>query len=404
MGYITDSFTTYGFNNLIFYIMKNLFFLVLGCMVLQGCFSRREDILIETKHATQIIKGTKLDSLSVPIDSVSNNYYSGISNVYETSSDVYYVSYNKATHSLDWLSLTNEQNSFHTIFDSQGPNMVVMDVEGLYIHNFDSIFINDGFSLLIVDKKGAVKKKMKNLFNQDSDKSFRLYNYDSSNLFYNKKRKSIISHIFFIQNNLTANTPSMAEIFIGNGDFRFLQSFYPQYYINQYKYLGSDICINTSYTLESVTYNFSCESNIYTYNLITDEINCYGGKSKLSKNRIAKMKSTNREKKWIHYIENPRFFKVVFDPFRNLYIRLHWKEINYRKSQNRFNTPYEKEIIMSVYTKQFELINEFVLQSDTYLINTEEITSKGLIINSNHPKNRTYEPEKYKVHTYLIEL
>ena len=169
MGYITDSFTTYGFNNLIFYIMKNLFFLVLGCMVLQGCFSRREDILIETKHATQIIKGTKLDSLSVPIDSVSNNYYSGISNVYETSSDVYYVSYNKATHSLDWLSLTNEQNSFHTIFDSQGPNMVVMDVEGLYLHNFDSIFINDGFSLLIVDKKGAVKKKMKNLFNQDSD-------------------------------------------------------------------------------------------------------------------------------------------------------------------------------------------------------------------------------------------
>lgn len=384
--------------------MKKISYFFLIFIVFQSCHSYQKDILTETIHSPQTIKNFKIDSLSIPIDSISTNHYSGISFLYEAKDDIFFVTYNKITHSIDWLSLLNEQNSFHTILDPQGPNGIFPAVEGLYIQNFDSLFINDGFNLFIINSKGVIKKKIKNLFDQDSKNSFRLYNYDTSNLYYNKERKSIISHVFFIQNSITSSTPTMAEVFIESGDFRFLNSHYPGYYIDQYKYLNSDICFNSSFYQDLIIYNFSCGSDIYTYNVDTDEVNVFGGKSKLSKNRIEKIRSNNRERLWIYYIENPRFFKVSFDPFNNLYIRLHWKEINYYKSQNRYNTPYEKEIIMSVYSKNFELLKEFILKPDTYLINTEAVTSKGLIINSNHPNNKTYDPEKYKVHTYHFEI
>jgi hypothetical protein len=369
--------------------------------MLNGCLLNQEEPLLDTKYSSSTIKNIKIDTLSNSIDSVSTDYYSGVSNVYQTANVVYAVFYNKSTHSLDWLSLNDSLHSFHTILDSQGPNATGI-IEGLYVHNFDSIFVNDGFNLMIINKLGKIEMKMKNTFNPN--RSFRMYNYNSSNLFYNKKRKSIIGHIFFIDNSLTIETPSMAEIFIENGSFRFLHASYPQSYINQRNNLGSTICINTSYADDFVIYNFSSESNIFTYNLYTDEIKFYGGKSKLSKNKSEGLKSNSDEKKWIHYIENPKFFKVIFDPTRNVYIRLHWKEIDYHKTNSRFNTPYEKEIIMSVYSRQFELIDEFTLPPNTYLIDSEFITSIGFSINANHPKNALYDPEKHKLHAYNFEL
>ena len=354
---------------------------LLGCK--EGMKNQKN---LQVEYAENIV----FEPFSVVLDSLVLDHYERGMSVYEHESNILIAAYNRHTHAIDWFDIVNQSIYYRTLLNRQGPNEITGQADGLYVHAFDSIFINDGVFIYRINKNGIVKQKIQNHFDTKKGTAY-LVNRLTSPLHYCSSKNRIMGeaiipgnrNIFFLEIDLLTET-----VFLHQADISdcFKKSPVQDHYLN------------VSFKGDSIIYNTTCSSDIWVYDMTKKQSTVFDGKSRLSMNIVSEIKNSDPDAMWKHYIENPRFFQVRYSPSDNLYFRLHWKEIGYHTDPKVPQTPYDKPVILSVFSDDFELIWESLLPDNQYYVDFLISTSHGVFLNASHPNNKNYDVNLKDLH------
>ncbi|RPH30453.1 MAG: DUF4221 domain-containing protein [Bacteroidales bacterium] len=366
--------------------------LLLLAILLFSCNSnenkyRNLDSIVNSKIALDY----SFENISIPIDSITINTYPIFCN-YDIDSNNYLAGYNSKMNTIDVFDLSNKKIHDHIFLKKEGPNSIEY-LDGFFIHNWDSIFVNTGFALKIIDSKGNVKATW-DIGEFNIVKSGKVGSIGSTIdffLHYSKKRNSVFfkytprnvvysSKEFFKQ-------PFIAEFSLANNSLDLLPILYSNFFVENNN-VGYLFCPMVSFYDDIVYYGFEGESNIYTYNLQTKEYNAFGARSKYSKNLTDILpESTSEVKKAQHRIESVSFFNIIYDPYRKFFYRLHYCDQKYQVSKNLFNTYNDKLLSIMIFDNKFKLIKEIQLDKQTFYSEFWCVTLDGLLLNANHELN-----------------
>ena len=175
-----------------------------------------------------------------------------------------------------------------------------------------------------------------------------------------------------------------------------LVSLIPVYYSSYFKnsYIGYLSTPNVTFLNDMVYYCFSGESNIYSHKLETNYTSTYGGRSKYSKSMAEPISpKSSFEKKLRHRLVSATFFNVIYDPYRDLFYRLHYGNIEYKVSEKYNSTFNDKNLHLMIFNNEFQLIKEIKLEDYTYLPEFYGISEHGLFLNANHGLNKNLSPD-----------
>lgn len=332
-----------------------------------------------------------IEKINIPLDTIGMTYYRKVS-IFNLDSENYLIGLHKAFHSLDIYNIDKRQFIKRIVLEKRGPIMI-QHIGSIYAINFDSILIDDYYSLVLMDTSGKVKKRI-----PLSEESFFLKNnipYGdltstlNFGIIYRQKPKSVL--LYYAPKNSRYYSDKclkmdfLGELFLNKEKLTLLPLKYSRYYFNSKFGYGDMFQPNLTIYQDLVIYNFPVESNIYTYNLDTKTFNKYGAKSRFSKNLVEPFKKGFDPNQFA--VKSTVFFKTVYDPYRELYYRLHWGNCDIKKNSVEFNTLYDKELYLMVFDNYFNVITEIELQSDRYLPFGYFVTNEGLFLSGGHPLN-----------------
>ena len=152
---------------------------------------------------------------------------------------------------------------------------------------------------------------------------------------------------------------------------------------------------NVTYTDQDILYNFPISSNIYRIDIETGKETAFGGKSRYTPNLASEltmpydMKDASK-----HHIENIHFFEIQYDPYKNIYYRLHLD-----KTENVSTTPFRtlsdsKELYLTSFDKNFRITSETKLENNIYThYNSWGVLDNGLFITEDNllDENKDFE-------------
>jgi hypothetical protein len=333
----------------------------------------------------------QLYPVSIALNSTSLDFYEAGSALFQTDSSDYFVAYNRKTHALDWFDLSKLEVFHHTKLDYTGPNQILDRVHGLYVHTMDSIFLVDGAFIYLADLHGQVKKRVANSFHTDAGPMTMVPDF-TSGLAYRPGSKSLISHAFtpagkeivFLEVNLESgetarHTTPVSECY--------MQTIHLRHNINVF------------FKGDSIIYNPSCCSDIFVYDMTTQKSSLFNGKSSLGENTVSALFSDHPDARWRHFIENPKFFSLVYSAVDNRYYRLHWKEHEYVSERSKY-AAYEKPFIVSVFDANLRLVYEAELSANQFMTGFFIPTSQGVMLNANNPLDTMYSPDRMDLHLW----
>jgi hypothetical protein len=368
-------------------MMKRKIQIGLVCLMFLGCINNSaKDSIV---GASNLIDMFNVNNCLIPLDSLTMNHYERGVTTFYYDPNIFFAAYNRHTHSIDWFDIIND-SVFHTILDRQGPNEITEQVEGIFIHSFDSIFLNDRIFLYMVNKDGKVMHKIQNYFETEMGPAY-IVNSTTSALQYYPSRNSLIGealipgnlNVFFLELDLTDET-----YFLYQGEISDCHT----------RNANQSHSINASYKGDTIIYNTTCSSDIFVYDVANKKTSVFDAESSLSKNSVPQLNTDNPDALWKHIIESPRFFRVIYSPADKLYYRLHWKEAVFHSDQNPNTIAYDKPVILSVFSEDFKLLHESILPEHQYLIDFILPTPQGVLVNASHPNSPKYDPEGMELH------
>jgi len=370
------------------FIKNYLFIIVCILFITFSCIEKKSNK--SYKHFdNNIVKNNSVnissEDVRIPIDSITYPSYSTYQNV-SINDTSYLAGYNEKTHSIDVFDLNKKEFYKHIKLDNQGPNGISR-VADFYIHDWDSIFVFVARKLHLIDSVGLVKnsfnlseyeKKLKGTVT--TGLGFRLYySINRNSVFFKYVPRDVKygSKEYFLK-------PFIAEFNLTNDTMSLLPVKYSKYIMNNYiGYLSRPY---VSFFKDKIYYCFNGESNIYSYNLKTNKTDIYGGRSKYSKNLAKPIpRNWSSDKKDKHRLKGVQFFNVIYDPYRDLFYRLHFGNMN-----NNNGTFRDKSLYMMVFNEDFKLFREKKLNNYTYRPEFYGISREGLFLNANHEMNENF--------------
>lgn len=127
--------------------------------------------------------------------------------------------------------------------------------------------------------------------------------------------------------------------------------------------------LNVTYHFPLVIYNFPFNSNVYTIDLHSGIVKSYGADSRYTRNTASETHSTTMEDWYRHLIENVHFCEVNYASYRKRYYRLHVNGIDFTTGMPIDKQFFKKQLFLTVFDQDFNVIDEFPLSNDTYNLN-----------------------------------
>lgn len=276
-----------------------------------------------------------------------------------------FVSYNYKRYALDFLNLTDGSIS-QTRLKPEGPEGIEC-INGLYVHNMDSIWICGMQNIYLINRAGDLKKKIPlKIKSKESIVVETNYAVSAIKLYYNNRRKSL----FYTTANYSDKIPIffVNELLLGdlNETKRYKLSL-SEVEPNIDKAYCNKRNPNVTFNDDKIIYNYPIEANIYVLDLNTGENHSYGGRSKYTENIVHKNTSSNTLEAYErHDVENLHFYEVMYIPKYDLYCRLHLNGIEFDVNKNREELYNSKDIFLTVFNSRFEVVNEIKLPSKRY--------------------------------------
>lgn len=291
------------------------------------------------------------------------------------------AAYNYKIHALDIFTI--QDNYLAQIpLNSEGENAIIPDIQGLYFHSWDSIWIYNHGLVYLTDTTGIVKKKV-DIGSLQNEEIIIQANYSISkvNLYYNKDRKSLFYATRLLQQDAYPHF-YVYEYFLESGDVSKYELSHSEYDPDIMLMYGWKNSPNITFSDNNILYNYPIESNIYTINLFDKTKHIYGGKSKYTDNIVQRLtKNTELLDAEKHKIENIHFYEVIYNSKLNLYFRMHVDKNEFYPNEDAFMQFNKKNRYLMIFNSNFELIYEDKLPSDRYsIINSWCSVKEGLLM------------------------
>lgn len=331
-------------------------------LCISSCQTNKDSKLKENVYSDKIDFNQKEVSFSPQTDILFLKEYYLSSCFHQDSTDVF-VSYNYKRHALDFLDLKNGTIS-QTKLEPEGPKGITR-INDIFVHNMDSIWICGMQDIFLINKAGDLKKKIPLTVMLDEEAVIIQTNYAIATvkLFFNKKRRSIFYTTASFSNNVRKYIVN--ELFLDGSDkinkYELAKSAAEPHIDGNYGYMQGP---NVTFNEDKIIYNYPIEANVYVLDLNTGRNHIYGGRSKYTDNMAHKNSTSGGFEKYD--IENLHFYEVMYIPKYDLYCRLHLNGIEFDVNKNREELYSSKDIFLTVFNSEFEVVNELKLPSKRY--------------------------------------
>jgi hypothetical protein len=325
------------------------------------------------------------DSISIPINELCYSSYTNFSFNEELN---IYAGYNSKTHAIDIYDIESGTFTKHLNIKSEGPDAILGALNGLSLHNKDSIFAYTMAGLFIIDFNGQLIDyyRIFDYIGQGSglptiNENFRL-NYFSNT-------GDIFFQMLHPTNNLEANLESsvVSKFNIRQKEFVKLPITFSSKYIDNKGRVGFLRWMNfESAKGDSIFFNAQFDDELLIFNLRTGDLS----RKALNGNDICKpLNNFNDQKAWVdHSVENDHRFSILYDKWRDVYYRFVWEGVPVKISDKHYNSMLDKTLSLEVYDKNFKFLKKFNLPENQYNINCWFVAPKGLYISPSHPQSK----------------
>ena len=371
--------------------MKQFCLILAGVLMVLSCSHEKK--VTEKKKSPETIIGMEKDTLSIDLDDTSLPHYPTLT-AFSLNTNDYLIGYNDQTHALDVFDFTNGVVRDTKLY-REGKQAVAGEINGLYATSPDSIWILADKTVYLLDTTGIIHEKHE-LTVDEGEYIINTSNYSNAS----------------IQLYFDTHSQSMYYVTLKMGDE-------PIFYINEadlrqekhkktvLPYTGAEQGVghlygwmqhpNVTYHFPLVIYNFPYNSNVYTMDLHSGIVKTYGADSRYTRNTASETHSVTMEDWYRHLIENVHFYEVNYDPYRKRYYRLHVNGIDFTAGMAIDKQLFKKQLFLTVFDQDLNVIDEFPLSNDTYNLNGGwGVFEKGFFIIKDHPNAEFPDDDKMK--------
>lgn len=281
------------------------------------------------------------------------------------------------------------------ITDSVYRNIDLGNVRSFYVHTSDSIFIQNLFCLSLIDSSGGIKYRRIINAPEANDWPPVIYNNfgGAFPLYYDGMLKSLFTRQYCGDKEQWQpafySTKVEAEISLNDSNNLELPIKYPSVY--RKNFCGEANLVFREVDDSSNIYAFMADPEVYTYNRYSGNINHFTAKSAMQTSKFIPLDlkyKNDMNRKVDHLIENPIYMKILYDKYNRWYYRFLLNGKQLKNKDGSYNIFSDKDLVISIFDKNFGLINEFNMGSN-YSWDYSFVTPKGLYImrNSVTPTN-----------------
>lgn len=357
-----------------------IFLIFIGFSIFTSCLQDKR--VIEKKQSEETIIGLERDTMSIKIDNTSlHNYHTQVS--FGSHKNDYLIGYNDKTHCLNIFDFTNKTVGNIKLY-REGQGAVSGQVNGLYATSLDSIWILANRTVCLLDSNGMVKERY-DLIVDDGEFLINTSNYSNASikLYFDADKRMLYyvtvkmgDKVVFYINALNLDGEKVRKTELGYTEAE--QGVGQKYGWMQHP--------NITYNGHLVIYNFPFNSNVYTMDLHTGMMKCYGGESRYTRNMASEELSQTMDGWYKHMIENVHFYEINYDPYNKRYYRLHLNGIDFSPDMAVDKQLFNRELFLTVFDRNFNVIDEFPLSNDLYNINGGwGVFENGFFMVKDHP-------------------
>lgn len=369
-----------------------LIFSLLGCVNMQ----KRKTIYSDFQS---IFLG--VDTIKIPLDSISLPIYYSATDFYFNDASSFVFAFNTKTWSIDIFNLKSKEIS-HVALSREDEN-AINDVRCLQVLSIDSIVcFNDNWLHIINNESEILAKIDLEYVANDFAGGFELGQFMRP--FYDASKNIVYGR--FISSKSPYPYPNGQELFaslnVETGEWTLLPIYLSEYMARNWRKMGQNRHINAWIEPDRISYNFTCLSDVFVYNIKKGVLQSAGGESRLVNNEVAFYSgdTNNENAKWEHWINNPVFYYPVFDKYKNIYYRIQTSEL--KDGFHGKPTPYDKKNILSIFSHKLEMIYEVQLPNYVFNFNIFGVTPQGLYIDGNNPNDQSLDYEFFKIYRIRI--
>lgn len=312
----------------------------------------------------KIIKDVEYDTINIGLNENLLNSYTMHSAVSTVDGHEFFIGFNPKLNTLDLYSLDQEKYSHSVAISAQGPNAI----PALLSFNFYNghRFFESQIGFYLTNIKGEIVKKV-------PSKDIEKYNYslifsglnvnNFNRLSLDKKHHRVYFPVFS-----SLYTPIESEYYeqshIGSWNLEtdsveILDIPYPKFLKHDY-YAGLSIPY-ISVKGDSIIYNFPASSHVFIYDGLTRKLSSVNIESSYTKNKCPAIeKNADIGTQYRYRLESRQFFPVEYDPYRNLYYRVHYDEMPSDK------LPFNRTLYLTIMDESFDVVKEIVLSDQLY--------------------------------------
>ena len=362
--------------------MKRYIFITLMTFILLFYFSCQAD---KGKRGSDSPISFLTDTILIDISGFELPTYYYFSHFYDTSiNQMVFVGYNHFEHSYDFFDLKNAKLMKKTLLNTEGPDGIVNSPEFCFIAH-DTILISENQFVYKISLDGNVfLKKSKAEIQKENDflfgRGLEVRSPANSIAYFNGRS---FFHILPINAGYWEKEfyegPVLASVNLENGLVHFLDIRYPKgasadrlfgYLLKPYMMVYKDNLI-FNYPFSSKVYKYNCKSGD------TQEFDIRSGITNNESKPFTYSANSGRLDQLKHFLNSLHFHKLVYDPWRNLFFRVHTSEL---KTPDDITS---REIYLCVFDTLFNKIGEFPLDKGLFY-NNYFATEDGLLFQVNN--------------------
>ena len=193
-----------------------------------------------------------------------------------------------------------------------------------------------------------------------------------------------------------SETHMFASLDLRTGEIKWIPIFYPPIFKEEYDNIAGGYGFSYDYNYKEN--RLVCGFFGYDSLMVTDDlkhIRWYNAKSRYLKSMKPKLgNSMEGINAIIKLNENPRYWHIMYDKYRNVYYR--FAEMPYKLASNEspYDEPKGKEFSVIVLNADFEIIGETKFPGKKYFYKMSFVGREGLYISENNLENPQFDENK----------
>jgi hypothetical protein len=373
-----------------------LFLNLLGfwSMILLLTFCNQKPHMQDSKNSSSISHA--VDTLLVPADSTTALDIT-VYDHFDNGDAEFLFFYNGYSHHLYGFNLSEKKYDYIIPLSRNGQEGVG-NIESMHIHSLDSIFVYERGIVKLLNSEGQVSASHNLIRSIPDDFGFLLANPWFRLTYLPHTKTILLNNIYGMMNrDKSLQKPFAVYYSLVTRTSEFAPFYYSDYvkaHRGNFGYLwGASIL--EALDDGTVYYTFPVESKIYKQNVYTSiDYAEVDAPSNFTASTVDPLPAANdRMAASKHLVENPSYYGVLYDEYRQLFYRIHrsGRELEARDDENEIRNV---NFYITVLDKNLRYIKEVELPKNTYLQYTWFVSRDGLCFNAASPFYRHLTDER----------